>query len=188
MHIKKFRDMYLTELQKLRSMEMQLIETLRHMAEAATNPRLGDALMRHRGEARVQRERLDRLVQRHGTSQTHADKAMQALIVEAQRTALLLSGNALRDAGLIAAVQKLEHYEIAAYGAAAALAGQLGWRDDQRLLHQSLDEKKRADAELTQLAEDEINPAAAAAEEAMEAEEEAKAEEEGETKAEVEKA
>jgi ferritin-like metal-binding protein YciE len=188
MHIKKFRDMYLAELQELRSAEMQLGVTLRHMAEAATNSRLADALMRHCREAKLQKERLDSLLQRHGSSPRHTDKAMQVLIIEAQRMALLLSSNVLRDAGLIASVQKLEHYEIAAYGAAAASAGQLGLREDQKILHQSLDEKRRLDVELTQIAKDEVNPEAAAADEANEAEEEEKAEEEGEPKAEVEKA
>jgi ferritin-like metal-binding protein YciE len=102
--------------------------------------------------------------------------------------ALLLSSNVLRDAGLIASVQKLEHYEIAAYGAAAALAGQLGLREDQKILHQSLDEERLFDSELTQIAKDEVNPEAAAADAANEAEEEEKAEEEGEPKEEVERA
>ncbi len=188
MHIKKFRDMYLAELQELHSAEKQLGVTLRHMAQAATNSRLAEALTRHCREAEVQKERLEVLLQRQGSSPRHTDKAMQALIVEAQRMALLLSSNVLRDAGLIASVQKLEHYEIAAYGNVAALAGQLGLREDQKILHQSLDEERLFDTELTQIAKDEINPEAAAADTASEAEEEEKAEEEGEPKAEVEKA
>jgi len=65
-------------------------------------------------------------------------------------------------AGLIASAQKLEHYEIAAYGSAAALAGQLELRDDQHLLHESLDEEKRMDALLTSLAKSQINQDAVA--------------------------
>jgi ferritin-like metal-binding protein YciE len=74
-----------------------------------------------------------------------------------------LEGDDLRDAGLIASAQKLEHYEIAAYGTAAALAGQLDLRDDQRMLHDSLEEERKADATLTKLAKGEVNQAAAAA-------------------------
>jgi ferritin-like metal-binding protein YciE len=75
----------------------------------------------------------------------------------------MLQGDELRDAGLIASAQKLEHYEIAAYGTAAALAGQLDLRDDQRLLHASLEEEKQADVLLTELAKREVNAAALAA-------------------------
>ena len=69
----------------------------------------------------------------------------------------MLNDNNLRDAGLIASAQKLEHYEIAAYGTAAALAGQLDLRDEQRMLHESLEEEKETDALLTKLAKGEVN-------------------------------
>jgi ferritin-like metal-binding protein YciE len=75
----------------------------------------------------------------------------------------MLKGNELRDAGLIASAQKLEHYEIAAYGTVAALAGQLDLRDDQQMLHESLEEEKQADVRLTKLAKGEVNPDALAA-------------------------
>ena len=75
----------------------------------------------------------------------------------------IVEGDDLRDAGLIASAQKLEHYEIAAYGSAAALAGQLNLRDDQMLLHDSLLEEKEADAILTDIAKGEVNPDALAA-------------------------
>ena len=88
---------------------------------------------------------------------------MQALIRETRKMLSILEGDDLRDAGLIASVQKLEHYEIAAYGSAAALAGQLDLRDDQMLLHDSLLEEKEADALLTDIAKGEVNPDALAA-------------------------
>jgi ferritin-like metal-binding protein YciE len=70
----------------------------------------------------------------------------------------MLQGDDLRDAGLIASIQRLKHYEIAAYGTAAALAGQLELRDDQDILLESLEEEKLTDVELTALAEREVNP------------------------------
>jgi ferritin-like metal-binding protein YciE len=76
---------------------------------------------------------------------------------------LFTQGSELRDAGLIASAQKHELYEIAAYGTAAALAGQLRMRDDQQLLHKIMEEEKQADLLLTQLAKREINPDAVAA-------------------------
>ena len=75
----------------------------------------------------------------------------------------MLTGDDLRDAGLLASAQKLEHYEIAAYGTAAALAGQLDLRDEQKMLHRTLDEEKQIDTLLTQLAKREVNPDALAA-------------------------
>jgi ferritin-like metal-binding protein YciE len=75
----------------------------------------------------------------------------------------MVKGNSLRDAALIASAQKIQHYEIAAYGTAAALAGQLDLRDDQYLLHKSLEEEKEADMMLTRLAKAEVNRDALAA-------------------------
>jgi ferritin-like metal-binding protein YciE len=75
----------------------------------------------------------------------------------------MVKGNDLRDAAIVASAQKVGHYQIAAYGTAAALAGQLDLRDDQRALHQSLDEEKDGDWALTQLAKGEINRDAVAA-------------------------
>ena len=69
----------------------------------------------------------------------------------------LVKGNDLRDAAVIASAQKLEHYEIAAYGTAAALAGQLELREDQSMLHDSLEEERQIDALLTELAKSEVN-------------------------------
>jgi ferritin-like metal-binding protein YciE len=95
---------------------------------------------------------------------------MQALVNETEMMLGMLKGNDLRDAGLIASAQKLEHYEIAAYGneiaaygTVAALAGQLDLRDDQQMLHESLEEEKQADVRLTKLAKGEVNPDALAA-------------------------
>jgi ferritin-like metal-binding protein YciE len=88
---------------------------------------------------------------------------MEALLNETEKMLSLLEDDNLRDAGLIASAQKLEHYEIAAYGTAAALASQLELRDDQRMLHDSLEEERKTDAALTKLAKGEVNQDAAAA-------------------------
>jgi ferritin-like metal-binding protein YciE len=93
----------------------------------------------------------------------HTDQAMRALVKETKKMLTMLKGNELRDAGLIASAQKLEHYEIAAYGTCAALAGQLDLREDQKKLHKSLEEEKQTDILLTQLAKGEVNRDALAA-------------------------
>ena len=164
MEISNFKDMYLAELQELVSVEEQLAEALLRMAAAASHAALKDALVDHHGETVAQRERLLAILRSHGADPAaHVDQAMQALIRETRKMLGILEGDDLRDAGLIASVQKLKHYEIAAYGSAAALAGQLELRDDQMLLHDSLLEEKEADAILTDIAKGEVNPDALAA-------------------------
>ena len=164
MEISTFKDMYLAELQELVSVEEQLSEALPRMAAAASHPALKDALVDHHAETLAQKERLLTILRTHGVDPgVHVDQAMEALIRETRKMLGMLEGEDLRDAGLIASVQKLEHYEIAAYGSAAALAGQLDLRDDQMLLHDSLLEEKEADALLTDIAKGEVNPDALAA-------------------------
>jgi ferritin-like metal-binding protein YciE len=164
MEISNFKDMYIAELQELVSVEEQLAEALLRMAAAASHTALKDALVDHHAETVAQRERLVAILRTHGADPAaHVDQAMQALIRETRKMLSMLVGDDLRDAGLIASVQKLEHYEIAAYGSAAALAGQLELRDDQMLLHDSLLEEKEADALLTDIAKGEVNPDALAA-------------------------
>jgi ferritin-like metal-binding protein YciE len=164
MEINNFKDMYLAELQELVSVEDQLADALLRMAAAASHPALRDALVDHHAETAAQKERLVSILRKHGASPTaHTDQGMQALISETKKMLTMLKGDDLRDAGLIASVQKLEHYEIAAYGSAAALAGQLELRDDQRMLYQSLEEEKEADALLTDIAKGEVNADALAA-------------------------
>jgi ferritin-like metal-binding protein YciE len=164
MQITSFKEMYIAELQELASLERQLADALGKLAEVASHPSLKNALMHHGKETQVQRQRLESILQKHGANpRAHTDQAMQALVNETDKMLAMLKGKDLRDAGLIASAQKLEHYEIAAYGTAAALAGQLDLRDDQRMLHESLEEEKQADIRLTKLAKGEVNPDALAA-------------------------
>jgi ferritin-like metal-binding protein YciE len=163
MQITNFRDMYVCELQELRSVEVQLAEALEHMAGIASNPTLKNGFMRHREETLVHQQRLEELLQRHGVSaDAHEDQSMQALVHETEKMMSMVQGSELRDAALIASAQKVEHYEIAAYGTAAALAGQLELRDDQKILHQTLEEERRTDELLTKVAKQEVNPEAVA--------------------------
>ena len=164
MEINNFRDMYIAELQELVSVEEQLTEGLLRMAQVASHPALRDALIHHREETQLHKDRLQTILRRHSADpMEHIDQAMQALMHETEKMLAMLKGNELRDAGLIASAQKLEHYEIAAYGTVAALAGQLDLRDDQRMLHETLEQEKKADLLLTQLAKREVNRDALAA-------------------------
>jgi ferritin-like metal-binding protein YciE len=103
------------------------------------------------------------MLQKHGADpRAHTDQAMQALLNETEKMMAIVKGADLRDAAVIASAQKVKHYGIAAYGTAAALAGQLDLCDDQRLLHESMEEEKETDAILTRLAKSEVNQAALA--------------------------
>jgi len=164
MEISKFKDMYLAELQELESVEEQLADVLPRLAEVASHAVLKSALTRHAEQAIIQKQRLVSILHQHGKRPgAHVDQAMQALVHETKKMSAMLKGNELRDAGLIASAQKLKHYEIAAYGTAAALAGQLDMREDQQMLHQSLEEEKECDVLLTQLAKRQVNRDALAA-------------------------
>jgi ferritin-like metal-binding protein YciE len=164
MQITRFSELYIAELQELLDLEGQLADALLMMAHVASHPSLKRVLLRHQEETEIQQERLLSILQKHGAApDAHVDQAMEALLVETNKMLGLFEGDELRDAGLIASTQKLQHYEIAAYGTAAALAGQLDLRDDQRSLHDSLEEEKQFDALLTELAKSEVNPDALAA-------------------------
>ena len=86
---------------------------------------------------------------------------MQAIVREAEKWAKMVQDPDLRDAGLIASAQRVEHYEIAVYGTLATWAKQLGLDEDERTLHANLDEEKRADEKLSALAKRIVNPDAA---------------------------
>ncbi|MFY9956594.1 ferritin-like domain-containing protein [Bradyrhizobium sp.] len=163
MEMTTFKDVYLAELQELVSVEAQLADALLRMAGAATHPTLKRVLIHHRAETETQRDRLMTILLKHEVNPTaHIDQAMQALITETKKM-ITMKADDLRDAGLIASAQKIEHYEIAAYGTAAALAGQLGLRDEQKMLHMSLEEERQVDGLLTELAKREVNRQALAA-------------------------
>ena len=164
MQIDSFKDMYVAELQKLLSVEVQLADMLLRLASAAAHPSLKRALIHHHAETETQALRVMTILKKHEADETdHIDQAMQALIAETVKMILMLKGDELCDAGLLASAQKIEHYEIAAYGSAAALAGQLELRDEQKMLHMSLEEEREFDAVLTRLAKGEVNRYALAA-------------------------
>ena len=146
------------ELKDLYSAENQIIKALPRMAKAATSPDLRRAFERHLEETRRQVERLDQIGEELEMKMTGKKcKGMEGLIAEGKE--LLeedLDEDAL-DAGLIGAAQKVEHYEIAAYGTARTHAEMLGFRKVAKLLQQTLNEEGATDKKLTQLAENVIN-------------------------------
>ena len=146
------------ELKDLYSAESQIIKALPKMAKAASSPELRRAFERHLEETKRQVERLDMIGEELEMKMTGKKcKGMEGLIAEGRE--LMdedLEEDAL-DAGLIGAAQKVEHYEIAAYGTARTHAEMLGYRRIAKLLQQTLNEEGATDKKLTQLAESVVN-------------------------------
>jgi ferritin-like metal-binding protein YciE len=146
------------ELKDLYSAENQIIKALPRMAKAASSPELRRAFERHLEETRRQVERLDQIGEELQVKLTGKKcKGMEGLLAEGKELMEEdLEEDAL-DAGLIGAAQKVEHYEIAAYGTARTHAEMLGYRRIAKLLQQTLNEEGATDKKLTQLAESVVN-------------------------------
>lgn len=146
------------ELKDLYSAENQIIKALPKMAKAAASPELRRAFERHLEETRRQVERLDEIGAELEMKMTGKKcKGMEGLIAEGKELLEEDLPEEALDAGLIGAAQKVEHYEIAAYGTARTHAEMLGYRRVAKLLQQTLNEEGAADKKLTQLAESVVN-------------------------------
>jgi ferritin-like metal-binding protein YciE len=158
-------ELLIDELKDIYNAENQIVKALPKMAKAASSPELKRAFERHLEETRRQVERLDQIGQALDVKLTGKKcKGMEGLIEEGKELIEEdFDENAL-DAGLIGAAQKVEHYEIAAYGTARTHAEMLGYTKAAKLLQQTLDEEGATDKKLTQLAESIINVEAATAE------------------------
>jgi len=158
MKLNTLRDLYVEQLQDLYSAETQLVEALPKMAQAASHPELKSAFQQHLAETQQQVQRLEQVFQGLGQKPGgHTCKAMQGLIAEGQEMIKMKGDPAAIDAGLIAAAQRVEHYEIAGYGCVRTYAKQLGEQQALGLLQQTLDEEGMTDKKLTGLAEQVIN-------------------------------
>jgi ferritin-like metal-binding protein YciE len=150
-------ELLVDELKDLYSAENQIIKALPKMAKATTTPELKRAFERHLEETRRQVDRLEQIGEQLEIKLSGKKcKGMEGLIEEGKELMGELEDEAL-DAGLIGAAQKVEHYEIAAYGTARAHAEMLGYNKVARLLQQTLNEEANTDKKLTQLAENVVN-------------------------------
>jgi ferritin-like metal-binding protein YciE len=158
MQINSFQDMYVAELQELHSSERELEKALPRFAGGANHDVLKAAFNAQRTESRQFEQRLNELLQRYSTPPLeHVDQAMQALLSESERWRLILKDPNLADAGLIDSMQRILHYQIAAYGTITALAGQLGRAAEKSVLHEILEAKKSLDQRLTDIAKSTVN-------------------------------
>ena len=162
MKLNTLEDLFLLELKDLYSAENQLVKALPKMAKAATNTELKAGFEDHLEQTKGHVERLDQIAEQMGKKLSgHKCKAMEGLVEEGSEMISEDADENVRDAGLIGAAQRVEHYEIAGYGTARALANRLGHKDFAELLGQTLEEEKETDAKLTELAESEVNDEAA---------------------------
>ena len=153
MELNTLNDLYLEQLQDLYSAETQLVEALPKLASASSNEELRDAFEQHLAETREHVTRLNQIFEQLGeTPGTELCKGMQGLIKEGDEVLKLKGHPAVIDAALIAAAQRVEHYEIAAYGTVKTLADQLDKDDAKSLLDDTLQEEGKADKLLTKIA------------------------------------
>lgn len=150
----ELHELFLDELADVYNAEQQLIKALPKMAKAARNEELRQGFEMHLQETESQISRLEDVARALGESiKRKTCKAMKGLIEEGTEMMQEKKGSAALDAALIAAAQKVEHYEIASYGTLCAWAKQMNHDEALELLHETLEEERATDEKLTQLAE-----------------------------------
>ena len=161
MPIVTLRDLYVAELHDLADAEQQILQELPGMAARATSAELRKAFEDHYEQTQVHIERLELLLrQLDERPRLDTCDGVRGIIREAQRIAADAERGDVLDAALIGGAQRIEHYEMAAYGCARSYAQTLGDAEASRVLQQTLDEERRADARLSELAEQGINHSA----------------------------
>jgi ferritin-like metal-binding protein YciE len=148
-------------LQDLYSAEKQITRALPKLVKAVEDPELADALESHLEETKGQVDRLEKIFEELDKSPGRKKcKGMEGLLEEGSELIEEEPEQVVLDAGLISAAQRVEHYEIAAYGTAVEWARILGYAKAEKLLQQTLDEESAANEKLTMLAEEGVNEAA----------------------------
>ncbi len=165
MELNNLKDLYIHELKDLYSAENQILKALPLMEKATDDSQLKQAFSQHRRMTEQQKSRLEQIFSMLNQEPDGMTcDGMKGIIEEGQtlikKDKKLFGSDVDKDvlnAGLIASAQKVEHYEIAAYGTAVAFAKRLGFSEHASLLHQTLEEERETDRKLTKLAESSIN-------------------------------
>jgi len=164
MTLDSFDDLLVEQLEDLYDAEQRLVTALPKMASAAHNSALKSAFQEHLRQTQGHVSRLEQVFRQLGKSASSKTcEAMKGLVTEGEEVISAGGDPNVKDAALIAAAQRVEHYEIAGYGTARTFAERLGRQDAARLLQETLDEEAATDKKLTALAEQAINPRAAQA-------------------------
>jgi ferritin-like metal-binding protein YciE len=158
MTLNSVQDLLIDELRDIYHAEQQLLKALPKMAKAARSDQLRHAFEHHLEETNGQVDRLRQVFEKLGArSRGQRCEAMIGLIEEAHEMIDEITTPEVLDVALITAAQKVEHYEIASYGSACALAEALGETEVVQLLRQTLDEEKHADQKLNEIALSDVN-------------------------------
>jgi ferritin-like metal-binding protein YciE len=157
-------DLYVEELQDLYSAETQITQALPKMIQAASSDELKKSFEQHLKQTEGQIQRLDQIFEKLGEDKEGKTcKAMKGLVAEGKETIDEDAEPSVKDAALIAAAQRIEHYEMAGYGTVRTYAEQLGYQDAVQLLNETFKEEEQTDKKLSKLAEQLINKQAATA-------------------------
>lgn len=164
MSLDSLEKLFLEELKDIYNAEKQILRALPKMARAAESVQLKQAFTRHLEQTEGQVRRLERIFRDLGQAvRGKACKGMEGLLEEGKEVLEKEGDPAVIDAALIASAQRVEHYEIAAYGCLRTYAQLLGLTQSEQLLQQTLEEEEATDKKLTELGESGINQAAATA-------------------------
>jgi ferritin-like metal-binding protein YciE len=155
----KFQELFLHELKDIYWAESHLLKALPKLSKGATSEKLAKAIDKHKEETQNQVERLEKVFELLGEKASAKKCQAMAGLIEEGEEMLKESklDNMVKDAGIIIACQKVEHYEIASYGSLVSLAKKMGLNDVAKLLEETLNEEKKTDELLTDLAESEVN-------------------------------
>jgi len=158
MELTTLKELYVNELKDLYSAEQQILKALPKMIDGATEPKLKSSFESHLKQTEGQVERLQKIFDELGEKPTgKLCKGMQGVLAEGAEALEEDATDEVRDASLISAAQRVEHYEIAGYGCARTYAEELGESKQVKLLQETLDEEADTDKKLTKLAVSVIN-------------------------------
>jgi ferritin-like metal-binding protein YciE len=161
--LNSFQDLFVNQIEDLYDAELRLTEALPKMADAASSPDLRQAIQTHLKETQGHVTRLENIFSKLGKQpKRETCQAMKGLISEGSDIISAKGDSAVKDAAIIAAAQRVEHYEISGYGTARNFALRLGFQDAAQTLNQTLQEEGAADKKLSQIAESQVNAQAAA--------------------------
>ncbi len=162
MELETLQDLYYHELKDLYSAEKQIIKALPKMVKAAHHQKLADGFKEHLEQTKEHAARLETLLAKHQQSTRGPKcKGMEGVLAEGAEMIGEKGDPEVKDAGLISAGQRVEHYEMAGYGSARTYAELLGDKEGVQLLQETLSEEQATDKKLTQLAKSVINVEAA---------------------------
>lgn len=154
MHLNSLHDLFIEQLRDLYDAESQIVAALPKMSSAASSPELRKAFQTHLEQSRGHLRRLEDVFDDLGQSPMGEHcPAMEGLLKEGEEIITAMGDTSVKDAALIAAAQRVEHYEMAGYGSVRTYAKELGYKDAENLLQQTLNEEGEADKLLTKLAE-----------------------------------